>query len=195
MEVADPFLLVDFKEAIFISGFNQVSVVIRERRQGWKEFKDADLVTDVGDIESKCDRLLDVPTCQAHVGFHLRLILKAGGICFVGTSPFPASLGVAVDLTLVTSLWGEGVVIHFAAGRWIWASSAHAHSRHTVPLAYPEVTRRAATQVTTLSIGAAITAGGLRRAALIDVLAPSAELFELEAGGTHALVASQSVVA
>lgn len=37
VEVADPFLLVDFKEAA-ISRFNQVSVVIRQSREGWKEF-------------------------------------------------------------------------------------------------------------------------------------------------------------
>lgn len=63
-----------------------------------------------------------------------------------------------------------------------------------MPLAYSEVTRWAAAQVAALSVGAAITAGGLRGTALVDVLAPSAELFKLEASGTHALVAPQRVV-
>lgn len=62
-------------------------------------------------------------------------------------------------------------------------------------MAYPEVPWRTATQVATLSIGAAVTAGGLGRATLIDVLAASAELFILEAGGTHTLVTPQGVVA
>lgn len=194
MEVADPFLLVDFEEAIFVSRFDQVFVVIRQSRQGRKEFQDSDLVADVGNIESKHGRLLNIPTCETHVGFYLRLVLNVGGICSVCTSPLPAPFGVAIDLTLITSLRGERIVIHFTAGRWLWASSAHADSRNTVPLAYPEVTRWAATQVATLSVGAAVTAGGLRRATFIDVLAPSAELFVLEAGGAHALVAAQSVV-
>lgn len=64
-----------------------------------------------------------------------------------------------------------------------------------MPLPYAEVSWRTATQVATLSVRAAITAGGLGRAALIDVLAASAELFVLEAGGTHALVTPQGVVA
>lgn len=63
-----------------------------------------------------------------------------------------------------------------------------------MPLAYSEVTRWTATQVATLSIGASIAAGGLCRATFVDVLAPSTELFVLEAGGAHALVASQGVV-
>ena len=73
-------------------------------------------------------------------------------------------------------------------------ASGHGPEKQCLPLAYPEVTRWAATQVATLSVGAAVTAGGLRRATFIDVLAPSAELFVLEAGGAHALVAAQSVV-
>lgn len=63
-----------------------------------------------------------------------------------------------------------------------------------MPLAYSEVTRWAGTQVAALSVGTAVAAGGLRRATFIDVLASSAELFVLEAGGTHALVAPQGVV-
>lgn len=63
-----------------------------------------------------------------------------------------------------------------------------------MPLAYAEVTRWTATQVTALGVGTAIAAGGLRRATFIDVLASSTELFILEAGGTHALVAPQGVV-
>lgn len=61
-------------------------------------------------------------------------------------------------------------------------------------MAYAEVTRWTATQVTALGVGTAIAAGGLRRATFIDVLASSTELFILEAGGTHALVAPQGVV-
>lgn len=33
--------------------------------------------------------------------------LDVGGICFICTSPLPASFGVAIDLTLITSLWGQ----------------------------------------------------------------------------------------
>lgn len=61
-------------------------------------------------------------------------------------------------------------------------------------MAYSEVARWTATQVAALSIGTAITAGGLRRATFIDVLAPPTELFILEASRTHALVAPQGVV-
>ena len=64
---------------------------------------------------------------------HLLTYLSVGGICFICASPLPAPFGVAVDLTLITRLWGEGIVIHFPTGRWLWASSAHAHSRNTVP--------------------------------------------------------------
>lgn len=63
-----------------------------------------------------------------------------------------------------------------------------------MPLAYSEVARWTGTQVAALSIGTAVTAGGLSRAALVDVLATSTELFVLEAGRTHALVAPQGVV-
>lgn len=61
-------------------------------------------------------------------------------------------------------------------------------------MAYPEVTWWTATQVAALSVGTAIAAGGLGRATFVDVLASSAELLVLEAGGTHALVAPQGVV-
>lgn len=194
MEVADPFLLVDFKEAVFISRFDQVSVVMHQSRKSRKEFEDSDLVTDVGNIESEPGYLLRIPTGKTHIDFHLWLILDGGGICSIRASPFPAPFGVTIDLTLITSLWGEGIVIHFSAGRWLWASSAHAHSRNAVPLADSEVAWRTATQVAALSVGAAVAAGGLRRAALVDVLASSAELLVLEAGWTHALVAPQGVV-
>lgn len=62
-------------------------------------------------------------------------------------------------------------------------------------MANPEVSRRTATQIATLGIGTPITAGGLGRATFIDVLAPSAELFILEASRTHTLVTPQGVVA
>lgn len=71
---------------------------------------------------------------------------------------------------------------------------SHKQEEQRLPLAYSEVTRWTATQVATLSIGASIAAGGLCRATFVDVLAPSTELFVLEAGGAHALVASQGVV-
>lgn len=58
--------------------------------------------------------------------------LQVRGIRFVGASPFPAPFGVAVDFTLVTSFWGEGIVIHFTAGRWLRDAAAHSHSRNTV---------------------------------------------------------------
>lgn len=61
-------------------------------------------------------------------------------------------------------------------------------------MAYSEVARWTGTQVAALSIGTAITAGGLSRATFVDVLATSTELFVLEAGRTHALVAPQGVV-
>lgn len=61
-------------------------------------------------------------------------------------------------------------------------------------MADPEVAWRAAAQVAALGVGAAVAAGGLGGATFIDVLAPSTELLVLEAGGTHALVASQGVV-
>lgn len=122
------------------------------------------------------------------------MILDVGVICLIGASPFPAPFRVTVDLTLITSLWGQGIVIHFSAGRWLWASTAHAHSRNTVPLANSEVAWWTATQVAALSVGAAVAAGGLGRATFVDVLASSAELLILEAGGTHALVAPQGVV-
>lgn len=61
-------------------------------------------------------------------------------------------------------------------------------------MAYPEVTGRTAAQVAALRVGAAVAAGRLRRATFVDVLAPSAELFVLEARGAHALVAAQRVV-
>lgn len=64
----------------------------------------------------------------------------------------------------------------------------------SLPLAYSEVTRWAATQVATLSIGATITAGRLGRATFIDVLTSSTELFELEASRTCALVTPQRIV-
>lgn len=70
----------------------------------------------------------------------------------------------------------------------------HDDEQQYLPLAYSEVARWTATQVATLSIGTAITAGGLRRATFIDVLAPPTELFILEASRTHALVAPQGVV-
>lgn len=148
----------------------------------------------MGNIESEHGHLLSIPTCQTHIGFFLWLILDVGGICFIGASPFPAPFRVTVDLTLITGLWGEGIVIHFSAGRWLWASSAHAHSRNTVPLADPEVTWWTATQVATLSVGTAVAAGGLGGATFVDVLASSAELLVLESSGTHALVAPQGVV-
>lgn len=62
------------------------------------------------------------------------------------------------------------------------------------PLAYPEVAGRTAAQVAALRVGAAIAAGRLRGATFVDVLAAPAELFVLEAGGAHALVAAQGVV-
>ena len=65
---------------------------------------------------------------------YLLTYLNVGGICSVCTSPLPAPFGVAIDLTLITSLRGERIVIHFTAGRWLWASSAHADSRNTVPV-------------------------------------------------------------
>lgn len=75
------------------------------------------------------------PFCnRRHREKPLLTYLNVGGVCFVGASPFPAPFGVAVDLTLIASLWGQRIVIHFTAGRWLWASSAHAHSRNTVPV-------------------------------------------------------------
>ena len=74
-------------------------------------------------------------------------------------------------------------------------ASTQDHKQQCLPLANSEVTWRTATQVAALRVGAAITAGGLWRATLVDVLAPSAELLVLEAGRTHALVAPQGVVA
>ena len=68
------------------------------------------------------------------------------------------------------------------------------HDQHCLPLAYSEVARWTGTQVATLSIGTAVTAGGLSRATFVDVLATSTELFVLEAGRAHALVAPQGVV-
>ena len=62
-------------------------------------------------------------------------------------------------------------------------------------MAYSEVARWTGTEVAALGIGTAVTAGGLRRATFVDVLAPTAELLVLEASGTHALVAPQRVVA
>lgn len=76
MEVADPFLFVDFKEALFISRFDQVSVVIGQCGQGREELQDSDLVTDVGDVEVEGGHLLLVPACQTHVGFRPRLVLE-----------------------------------------------------------------------------------------------------------------------
>lgn len=61
-------------------------------------------------------------------------------------------------------------------------------------MAYPEVARRTATQVAALRVGAAVAAGRLRGATLVDVLAAPTELFVLEARGAHALVAAQGVV-
>lgn len=61
-------------------------------------------------------------------------------------------------------------------------------------MAYSEVTGGTGAQVAALSIGAAVTAGGLRGATFVDVLAASAELLVLEAGGTRALVAPQGVM-
>lgn len=63
-----------------------------------------------------------------------------------------------------------------------------------MPLAYPEVARRTAAQVAALRVGAAVAAGRLRGATLVDVLAAPAELFVLEARGAHALVTAQGVV-
>lgn len=73
-------------------------------------------------------------------------------------------------------------------------ASDQEHAQPHLPLAYPEVTRRTAAQVAALRVGAAVAAGRLRRATFVDVLAPSAELFVLEAGGAHALIAAQRVV-
>lgn len=61
-------------------------------------------------------------------------------------------------------------------------------------MAYPEVARRTAAQVAALRVGAAVAAGRLRGATLVDVLAAPAELFVLEARGAHALVTAQGVV-
>lgn len=74
------------------------------------------------------------------------------------------------------------------------SASKQAHERQCLPLANAEVTWWTATQVAALGIGTAIVAGGLRRATFVDVLASSTELFVLEAGGAHALVAAQGVV-
>lgn len=195
MEVADPFLFVDFKEALFISRFDQVSVVIGQCGQGREELQDSDLVTDVGDVEVEGGHLLLVPACQTHVGFRPRLVLDFSGLCFVRASPLPAPLRVAIDLAFVASFWRKGVVVHFTADWWVWASAAHAHPGHTVPLSYPEVAGGTATQVAALGVGAAVAAGCLRGATLVDVLAAATELLVLEAGWTHALVAPQGVVA
>lgn len=62
-------------------------------------------------------------------------------------------------------------------------------------MAYSEVARWTGTEIAALGIGTAVTAGGLRRATFVDVLAPTTELFVLEASRTHALVAPQRVVA
>lgn len=64
-----------------------------------------------------------------------------------------------------------------------------------LPLSYPEVAGGTATQVAALGVGAAVAAGCLRGATLVDVLAAATELLVLEAGWTHALVAPQGVVA
>lgn len=70
---------------------------------------------------------------RRHRRNHLLTYLNSGGVCRICASPLPAPFGVAIDLTLVTSLWGEGIVIHLTTDRWLRASSAHAHSRNTVP--------------------------------------------------------------
>lgn len=61
--------------------------------------------------------------------------LDVRGVRFVCASPFPASFGVAIDLAFIAGFWGQWIVVHLTAGRRLWASSAHAHSRNTMPSA------------------------------------------------------------
>lgn len=54
---------------------------------------------------------------------------------------------------------------------------------------------RTATQVASISVGAAIDAGVSGRGALVHILAATDTLIKVKARGTHALVAAQRVVA
>lgn len=53
----------------------------------------------------------------------------------------------------------------------------------------------ATAQVTTVCVGASVSAGVVRHGALVNVLAPTQTLLEVEPWWTYALVAAQSVVA
>lgn len=63
------------------------------------------------------------------------------------------------------------------------------------PLSGSEEPSRAAAQVASVGVGAAVDAGVAACAAFIHVLAAAGALLEVEAGRTHALEAAQSVVA
>lgn len=63
------------------------------------------------------------------------------------------------------------------------------------PLSCSVETSRTATQVASISVGAAIDAGVCGRGALVHILAATGTLIKVKARGTHALVAAQRVVA
>lgn len=64
-----------------------------------------------------------------------------------------------------------------------------------LPLACSEVSAGAATQVATLCVGAAVTAGAATHGTFIHILAAPKGLVKVEARWTDALEASQCVVA
>ena len=64
-----------------------------------------------------------------------------------------------------------------------------------IPLACPEVSRRAATEVAAVRVGAAVVAGVLAGGALVDIGAAPAVLLVVEAGGARTAEAPQCVVA
>lgn len=78
--------------------------------------------------------------------------------------------------------------------RWIWESEAGLVVS-VLPLSCSVEAPGATAQVTTVRVGASVSAGVVRRGALVNVLAPTKTVLEVKPWWTHALVAAQSVVA
>lgn len=153
MEVTESVLLVYPEEAGPVPAGDHVAHVVFQGLDGRQEFHDVIMDSQVGDIHIQRDRCVDVQARQTNF-----VILM--GSSAVGAPPVPASLGIAVDLTLVTGLGRQQILLRhlLLLFRQILAVP-EAHSSYTVSLSRSVVAAWATTEVATVCVGAAIRAG------------------------------------